>query len=794
MIGDNNTNYAYLNRDGTWPDFNWKGLELRGDGALQLHSLPLLLGTLPPELSAAGEPDGAAGAAVDIDGTIYFTDPSKHLVFKTDGCDGTTAPLACIGGEGDTPNRFKSPRGLLIPKHRRTLFVVDSGNHRVQLFDLADNQVVDVWGQASASGPPLPGTLPGLFDTPTALAGDESGNVYIVDHGNRRVQKFNRLGQVVREFWDTVASHALLSQPNDIAVFSKSGKTRVYIVDQEKHSVFLFDSDGQAVRDADGNVVSFGTEQLQKPMGIAASGDGVYVGDNTLRRVLKFKPPRYEYAGDAVGYQGPVAALALDGAGNLLVHPGGSLAPVTLAIGKGYAGRGVLWSSAIRLREYDVNWHRLFVLMEELTGNAHLKLFVHTANDAAAGPAVDPAAPDPFSDAKWRPRLDPPNQYADVTDLYIGDSPAQYLWVGGLFWGDGSSTPVVSQMRVEFDHQTYLGYLPAIYDKEVACAESLLQSGTDDRRLVSCDESKPTCPEALKRLVSLFESMFAGVESETADLSRLFDADAVPADLLGWLAGWLAFELDEDWDEAKKRELIRRAFDLYSRRGTVEGLRESLRIFAGVDSIIEEPIINAAWWALPATEEPCKGQETRCQCQSKGSKRCQCGSQQGLQSGCSGVLAQDGPTWVATEGSILGVTTMLASAHAQGAVLGATATLDGANLIEGDDLGSPLFSDLAHRFTVQIYRGQLRCADTLERVRAVIEREKPAHTDYHLCIIEPLMRVGYQARVGINAVVGGPVEPGALGDSRLGKTMAIGGLPAARAGEETLVGITARVG
>ena len=785
MIGDNNTNYAYLNRDGKWPDFKWKGLDLREDGALQLNSLPLLLGILPPELSRATEPDGPAGIAVDSDGTIYFSDPSTHTVFKIDGCDGATASLPCAGGEGDTPPRFKSPRGLLIPRNRRTLFVADSGNHRIQLFDIATVQLVGVWGQAGA-----PGTQPGRFDTPTALAGDESGSVYVVDYGNQRVQKFNRLGRVVAEFWDAIQSSALLSRPVDIAVYSKGGDTRVYIVDQDKQAVFEFDSDGRVLLDAHGQPVSFGATELQKPMGIAATKEGVYVGDNARRRVLKFKRPGYEYAGEAVGYQGPVAALALDNHGGLLVHPGNSFTPVKLALGQGYSSRGVLWSEAIVLRDYEVNWHRLFAVMEELAETAHLKLFVHTSNDAAAGPTVDPSAADPFSDVKWRPRLDPPNQYADVTDLFIGGGPAQYLWVGGLLWGDGRSTAVVSQMRVEFDHQTYLNYLPAIYDKEVTCAESLLQAGTDDRRLVSCDESKPTCPEALKRLVSLFEAMYAGVEGEIADLSMLFDVDAVPGELLGWLAGWLALELDEEWDEARKRELIRKAFDLYGRRGTVEGLRESLRFFAGVDAIIEEPIVNAAWWSLPAEEEQCG-----CQCQSSASSGCCCGSGRKKSTGCSGDLSAEGETaWVATEGSILGVTTMLVPAQAQGAVVGATATLDGSHLIEGDDFGAPLFTDVAHRFTVQIYRGQIRCPGTVEQVREVIEREKPAHTSYHLCIIEPLLRVGYQARVGINAVVGGPVEPRVLGESRLGETAALGGMPAGRAGEETRVGITARVG
>ncbi|MCL4852827.1 MAG: hypothetical protein KJZ78_15810, partial [Bryobacteraceae bacterium] len=34
-----------------------------------------------------------------------------------------------------------------------------------------------------------------------------------------------------------------------------------------------------------------------------------------------------------------------------------------------------------------------------------------------------------------------------------------------------------------------------------------------------------------------------------------------------------------------------------------------------------------------------------------------------------------------------------------------------------------------------------------------IDREKPAHTEYELCVIGPQMRVGIQARVGIDSIV-----------------------------------------
>jgi len=88
------------------------------------------------------------------------------------------------------------------------------------------------------------------------------------------------------------------------------------------------------------------------------------------------------------------------------------------------------------------------------------------------------------------------------------------------------------------------------------------------------------------------------------DLPRLFDPHAAPATWLPWLSGWLTFILDEHWAEADARANLAGAFRLYSKRGTIEGLREYLRIYAGVNAIIEEPAAGcehlAAWRPEPA--------------------------------------------------------------------------------------------------------------------------------------------------------------------------------------------------
>lgn len=742
MAENGKDNFRFLNADGRWPAFKWDGLELGADGSLQLQTLPLLEGDEPNQASDAEEQNGPAGIAVSRDGTIYYSDPLAHRVLRIDPCDGAIGIVPCIGGKGSQPARFNTPRGLLIPSSRDSLFVADSGNHRIQVFDTASGRIVDIWGESS-SDPPLPSEKPGRLNRPWTLAGDRRENVYVVDYGNKRVQKFNRVGELIPSFWEMMATCGGLKQPVDIAVDSNDEGTRVYVVDEILHSVFVFDGDGNLLRNAGIPRGSFGANLLIKPMGIAVSGNAVYVGDNQRHAILKFKRGNdYKFVGEAIGYHASVAALALLDEETLLVNGGGAIGLRRLSIRAGYRTKGVLWSSAIGVSNPRTNWHRAEVEMRRLSGGAHLRLFVFTADSEADQPVVNPGNDNPFADPKWRRPVTPAERFADLFDLFIGGDPARFVWIGALFSGDGRATPSVSQIRVEFDHAGYLNHLPAIYRTDSLCSDFLL------------------------RFLSLFEALFSDVEDQIVDLSVLFDPIGTPRDFLPWLAGWLAVELDEDWDEEKQRQTIARAFELYGRRGTAEGLREALRVFAGINAIIEEPIMNAGWWSLPAPPAGC---------------------------GCNDNSRE--PSWEATENSILGVTTMLLPASAQGAVVGTSAVLDHSHLITNEEFGEPLFSDVAHQFSIQIYRTQLHCPETLPRVKAIIEREKPAHTDYHLCVIEPRMRVGYQARVGKDAVVGGPPSEVMLHEGMmLDNRSTLGGEPSGTIGEQSRVGMSTRVG
>ena len=567
-----------------------------------------------------------------------------------------------------------------------------------------------------------------------------------MDYGNQRVQKFNAIGDVVPAFCVNVQASGLLQQPADIALREVSGKTWVLVVDTSSSTVFVFDADGRPVLDSQGHPRFLRDSHLTRPMGIAADGEALYVGDNASSRVLRFHVgDGFEYVGTAIGYQGPVAALLLDGQGGLWVHSGDALPPIKLDERKGYSTIGTLVlcpETPLRVADRPVVWHRLQAFAGMLPPNAHLDLYAYASSDLTKPPVVDPNAANPFADPKWQSIIYTAN--LDVTDLYIGGAEAKYLWIGALFSGDGTASPEVRQLRVEFNYPAYQQYLPAIY------------------------RNTANCGEFLTRLLSLCESFFSGVEYEIDSLAKLFDPQATPERFLAWLAGCMGLDLDSNWGVEKQRQIIAQIFRLSGQRGTAAGLREALRLFAGVDATIEEPLLNATWWCLPSSASCCQA----------------CA----VSTPASGTESLDGET------SVLGWTTMLAPAQPQGAVVGTSAVLDQSHLITDEQIGSPLFTDVAYQFSVEVYRSQVMCPEARARIETVIQQEKPAHTSYHLCIIDPYFRVGFQSRLGIDTVVGGPTRNLALGTGQvLGKDTALAGIAPSWLGADSSLGVTTRL-
>ena len=714
--------FRHLNEDGLWPRFHWHGLARGDDGALRLAALPVLEGELPAALGTLADAQPQGGVAVDAGGTVFFTDPAGGVVSWIEGCFGAIGPVPCLGGPGSDATRFDAPAGLAIAPARGALYVADAGNHRVEVFDLGSLALVEV--------------LEG-FQLPVSLALDEAGQLYVADLGDGRVECITTWGDRAPAFGDAVRASGQADHPCAIAW----SDGRLWVLDAQTHQVTAFTPQGAPMESV--------PTGIEGAIALAVSGDSLFIGDPGRRRIAVW--PRgqdgsFFHAGDAAGYEGPVAALAIDGRasasggsggdgdGALWVSPGGGLAPLRLALQGSHAAEGWLWSDAITVDTLDHVWNRLHASID-LPAGSHVTF--HIATGALAAPVPPPTADGLFA-APWRA------VGADVTDFFIDlddTGPQRALWIGARFANDLHGTPVLRQARVDFDQASYLPDLPGIYRER---PPSLYPDRPRDNFLL--------------RYLSLFESFFREIEATTGELPALLDPAGAPDEALDWLAGFLAVPLSQTQDEAARRASIAGAWARHARRGTAAGLGEALRDEAGVRAVIEEPLQALGWWALPAPSSSCKP-------------------------------GQAG-TWADGGDSVLGFNTVLPASEPQGAVLGSTATLDRSRLIASDAFGTPLFEEAAYRFLVRLYPRDLHCADTLARVREIVEREKPAHTLWQLCAIAPGLRVGYQASLGVDTLLGGgPPEPGPLGEGAL----VLGGEPRARLGVDSRVGARAQL-
>jgi DNA-binding beta-propeller fold protein YncE len=184
-----------------------------------------------------------------------------------------------IGREGSEPGGLANPLGMALDGEGN-LYVVDSGNDRIQKFDPAGRFL-------AAAGEP--GSEPGQFNQPTGLALDVEGNLYVADTWNHRIQKFDSELEFVTawgEPTDDLINPGPLQMwgPRSVAVDAEGN---VWVADTGTHRVRKFDASGTPI-------AAFGSRGeepglFQEPVGIAVGEDGsIYVADPGNARLQKF--------------------------------------------------------------------------------------------------------------------------------------------------------------------------------------------------------------------------------------------------------------------------------------------------------------------------------------------------------------------------------------------------------------------------------------------------------------------------------------------------------------------------
>jgi len=123
---------------------------------------------------------------------ILLTLPRQNALVASDG----SATFVTSWGSDVTSNgNLKMPQGIAVDSSGN-IFVADTRNHRIQKFTSTGTFVL-TWGTL--------GSAEGQFNLPTDVGVDSLGNVYVADSGNNRIQKFTTLGTFVTA-WGTLGS------------------------------------------------------------------------------------------------------------------------------------------------------------------------------------------------------------------------------------------------------------------------------------------------------------------------------------------------------------------------------------------------------------------------------------------------------------------------------------------------------------------------------------------------------------------------------------------------------------
>ena len=147
------------------------------------------------------------------------------------------------------------------------VYVADTWNNRIQKFT-STGTFITKWG-SSGSGD-------GQFSFPVGVAVDSSDNVYVADEYNYRIQKFSTDGTFIAKWGSSGSGDGQFSSPNGVAIDSEGN---VYVADSGHDRIQKFTSTGTFITKWGSS--GSGDGQFSSPNGVAVDSEGnVYVADN----------------------------------------------------------------------------------------------------------------------------------------------------------------------------------------------------------------------------------------------------------------------------------------------------------------------------------------------------------------------------------------------------------------------------------------------------------------------------------------------------------------------------------
>ncbi len=242
---------------------------------------------------------------------------------------------------------------------------------------------------------------------------------------------------------------------------------------------------------------------------------------------------------------------------------------------------GVFWSRLLDSREKETLWHRLTMQSRSLGENSIRFDFYCSDSRQTQWDGqqrdLDRLIRDPELTDEERRVVSSPwlcRTAWNPKDILLTGLQGRYLWFRLELVPQGGETPQVSGIKLRFPQESWLKYLPEIYQDSGGFTH---------------------------RYLGIFQSLYEDLDEQIRSVAQYFDPQAAGGEYLEWLCGWIGVEDGYLWPEEKLRELVRRGMELYRIRGTRQYVVEMVKLYTG-----EEP------WVIEYSEvEPFCGDGAR---------------------------------------------------------------------------------------------------------------------------------------------------------------------------------------
>ncbi|BAZ48426.1 hypothetical protein NIES4103_10340 [Nostoc sp. NIES-4103] len=215
---------------------------------------------------------------------LSITIASAGFIILATGAQAKSVTLTyerSIGSAGFGTGQLLVPQGITVDDTTGNVYVSDGGNDRVQVYNSEGNYIKTIG--SSGSGP-------GQFDEPADLKFNPlNGNLYVGDVFNSRINVFDSQGNYLKSFakFGGPIEGRFFYGPGGIS-FDQSGN--LYVTDFSNDYIQVFDQNDNLIRTIGSNGTELG--QFVGPAGISVSptSGNIFVADQYNNRIQIFDP------------------------------------------------------------------------------------------------------------------------------------------------------------------------------------------------------------------------------------------------------------------------------------------------------------------------------------------------------------------------------------------------------------------------------------------------------------------------------------------------------------------------